>query len=151
MDLYAELRELVRALDGAQVDYALCGGLALAVYGVARATRDIDLLARRTDLDQLRAVTRTRGFTFEALPMTFSSSGISIQRFSKIQGSQPLMLDILWVDEALEPAWASRTRVAYEDGHISVISRRALISLKLSAGRPQDLVDVQNLEALDDD
>ena len=151
VDLYDELRALVRALDDARVEYALCGGLALAVYGVPRATRDIDLLARPADLDQIRAVARARGFLFEALPMTFSSSGLSIQRFSKLEGSDPLMLDVLLVEEALEAVWMSRTRVAYEDGDICVVSRRALITLKLSAGRPQDLVDVQNLEALEDD
>ena len=151
MDLYDELRALIEALDDARVDYALCGGLALAVYGVPRATRDIDLLARPVDLDRVRAVARARGFTFEALPMTFSSSGISIQRFSKLEGSEPLMLDVLLADEVLESVWASRTRVAYEDGDICVVSKQALITLKLSAGRPQDLVDVQNLEALGDD
>ena len=83
--------------------------------------------------------------------MTFSSSGISIQRFSKLEGSEPLMLDVLLADEVLESVWASRTRVAYEDGDICVVSKQALITLKLSAGRPQDLVDVQNLEALGDD
>lgn len=60
------------------------------------------------------------------------------------------MLDILLVNESLESVWNSRTRVAYEDGSVSVVSRRGLITLKLSAGRPQDLVDIQQLEALGD-
>jgi hypothetical protein len=151
VDLYAELRAIVQAFDDAGVDYALCGGLALAVHGVPRATRDIDLLARRADLDRIRGLARDCGFTVEALPMTFSSSGLSVQRFSKFTGRDPLMLDILLVDEALESVWNTRTRVAYEDGSISVVSRQALITLKLSAGRPQDLVDIQQLEALDHD
>jgi hypothetical protein len=151
VDLYTELRALVQAFDDAGIDYALCGGLALAVHGVPRATRDIDLLAQPADLDRIREVARGCGFTIEALPMHFSSSGLSVQRFSKLGGAHPLMLDILLVNEALEPVWRARTRVAYEDGGVSVVSRQGLITLKLSAGRPQDLVDIQQLEALGDD
>ena len=33
-------------MDEAGVDYALCGGLAVAAHGAPRATRDIDLLGR---------------------------------------------------------------------------------------------------------
>lgn len=149
VDLYTELRALVRAFEDAGVEYALCGGLAVAVYGAPRATRDIDMLARRDDLDRIRVLARGCGFMIEALPMTFSSSGLSVQRFTKLGGTEPLMLDILLVDEVLEPIWSARTRVTYEDGSICVVSREGLITLKLSAGRPQDLADIQRLEALD--
>ncbi len=50
MDLHDELVSLVGALDAAGVDYALIGGLAVAVWGVPRFTQDIDLLVRREDL-----------------------------------------------------------------------------------------------------
>jgi hypothetical protein len=148
VDLYAELDALVRALDAAGIDYALCGGLALAVHGLPRATRDIDLLARRADLDRIREVVRARGFMIEALPMTFSSSGLTMQRFGKIGTGDPLMVDILIVDDALEPIWATRARVPYEQDSICVVSRQGLISLKLAAGRPQDLLDIQRLTEL---
>ena len=36
----------VRALERAKVPYALCGGLAVALHGFPRATKDIDLLSR---------------------------------------------------------------------------------------------------------
>src|SRR5205807_7362830 len=43
-DLYEEFRRLISALDNNHIDYALCGGLAMAVYDHARATIDIDIL-----------------------------------------------------------------------------------------------------------
>ena len=43
-DLLSELRCITDALDVARVDYALCGGVALAIYGIPRATIDIDML-----------------------------------------------------------------------------------------------------------
>ena len=43
-DLVAELQSIARAFDRDGVEFALCGGLAVAVHGHVRATKDIDLL-----------------------------------------------------------------------------------------------------------
>jgi len=63
----------------------------------------------------------------------------------KIIDGKPLMLDVLWVGPSLEPIWASKERMAWQQGEITVVSRDGLITLKLTAGRPQDLVDIQKL------
>jgi len=152
VDLFAEVVALTSALDAAAVDYAICGGVALAVHGAPRATKDIDLLAREVDLPRLRDVVRTCGFTLEALPMTFSSSGISIRRYTKIErDGQTLMVDILVAEGALESVWQTRTRVTFKtidvpESTLWVVSKAGLITLKLAAGRPQDIVDIQRLE-----
>jgi hypothetical protein len=150
VDLYAELAALVRGLDAQGIDYALCGGLALAVHGLPRATRDIDILARRVDVDRIREVVKACGFTIEALPMTFSSSGRTVVRFAKLGTGEPLMVDILVVEDPPDPAWETRSRVPYEQGNISVVSRQGLITLKLLAGRPQDLADIARLTEIAD-
>lgn len=147
IDVYAEFAAIVRALEDAELEYALCGALALAVYGAPRATKDIDLIARREDETRLREVVRAAGFTFEALPMTFSGSGIEVQRFTKLIDGRPLMLDVLWLDPKLQPIWDDRQRLPWKEGTLSVVSRDGLITLKLTAGRPQDLVDIQSLTA----
>lgn len=152
MDLFAEVIALTTALEAASVDYAICGGVALAIYGAPRATKDIDLLAKEAELPRLRQVAHDCGFTIEALPMTFSSSGISIRRFTKIErDGRILMLDVLLAEGTLESIWQTRSRVAFATAHTTeralwVVSRNALISLKLAAGRPQDIVDVQRLQ-----
>jgi hypothetical protein len=43
------LVELARQFEKEKVDYALYGGLALAVHGYPRATRDLDLLIGAED------------------------------------------------------------------------------------------------------
>jgi hypothetical protein len=148
VDLYAEMCALVRGLDEAGVEYALCGGLALAVHGVTRATRDIGILAQQADLEIVRKVARGRGFTIEILLMPFSG-GLSLQRFTKLEGPEPVGLDVLLINDELEPVWMSRTQVAFDDGSICVVSKTGLITLKRKAGRPQDLLDIQLLEELD--
>ena len=44
MDLLGELENLTAKLDLLKIDYALCGGLALAIYARPRATPDIDII-----------------------------------------------------------------------------------------------------------
>ena len=41
MDLYEELFALTKALDAGRLSYALCGGLAVAIHGAPRFTKDV--------------------------------------------------------------------------------------------------------------
>ncbi len=148
MDLYAELTAVLDQLEAHGVECALCGALAVAVYGAPRATKDIDLVARKEDEAKVRAAVRAAGYPFEALPMEFSS-GVEVQRFSKIVEGRPLMLDFLWATGALGAIWARRQRLPWRGRDLFVVSRDDLITLKLTAGRPQDLVDIQTLTALE--
>jgi hypothetical protein len=43
MDLLDELKNLITKLNDEKIEYALCGGLAMAVYALPRATLDIDM------------------------------------------------------------------------------------------------------------
>ena len=47
MNLKDELFLIVETLERGGVEYALCGGMAVAVHGYVRATKDIDLLIPR--------------------------------------------------------------------------------------------------------
>jgi hypothetical protein len=64
MDLVAELDALIDAFDADGVEYALCGGLALAVHGHARATQDIDVLVPASTSQRALTTARSRGSTF---------------------------------------------------------------------------------------
>lgn len=145
MDFFQELKDLVAALEARSIDYALCGGVALAIHGAPRATQDIDLLLLPEDLDQLRGVARELGFSFEASPMDFAN-GVTIKRFTKLIEGQPFMLDVLFVTPPVEGVWGGRLQLPFEGGTVRVVSREGLIALKLTAARPQDLVDIRRLE-----
>ncbi len=147
-DPYAELMVLTRALDEARLEYALCGALALAVYGSPRATRDIDLLVSRDQIDAVRALARTLGYTFDALPMHLQG-GITLLRQTRLIGVQPLMLDLLLLPDGLTAVFDGRIRLPVEGGTLQVVTREGLIVLKTTAGRPQDLVDIQRLMELE--
>jgi predicted nucleotidyltransferase len=144
--LYDELRSVLAALDQAGIDYALVGGLAVAVWGAPRATKDIDLLVQGEVLTQAMAALRTEGFTLEALPFEFKD-GTTLQRMSKVDKDSDLVtVDFILVNRNLEAAWASRTRLPLAGREVVVISREALIAMKALAARPQDIADIQNLK-----
>ena len=147
VNFFDELKALTSALELNGIEYALCGGVALAIHGAPRATQDIDLLLHREDLEALVRVREELGFTLESSPMEFAS-GIRIQRFTKIIEGQPFMLDVLLVTPALAAIFASRLIVEFEGGRLQVVSREGLITLKLAAARPQDLVDIQRLQEI---
>jgi hypothetical protein len=54
MDLFEELTQLIAAFDAGGVDYAVCGALALAIHGLPRATKDIDVLVEAAAIDRVR-------------------------------------------------------------------------------------------------
>ena len=147
--LFDELRGVLAAFDRDGIDYALVGGLAVAIWGAPRATKDIDLLIQPQDRDRAMQAAAGLGFTLAALPMEFKD-GTTMQRVTKIDSNADAMtLDLMLVDRSLAAAWQSRARLPFGDASVSVVSREALIGMKARAARPIDLVDVQNLQEVD--
>ncbi len=147
--LLHELAAIARAFDARGIDHAFCGAVALAVHGVPRATRDLDVVARPADLEVVRAAAAEVGFAIEALPIVFASTGIEHRRFTKLEGSAHLMLDVLLAPGPLADVLEDAVRLSWEEGTLSVVSRSTLIRMKIAAGRPQDLADVSRLAEID--
>ena len=147
LDLYYEFRQLITALDEHQIDYALCGGIAMAVYDRPRATVDIDLLILTQSLDGVMAIARALDYTILGLEMTFSGGAIEIRRVSKIdrETGHLLSLDLLLVTPEIQNIWNSRVQADWEGGTLSVVSRDGLIGLKKLRGSAQDNADIAAL------
>ena len=148
LDLYEELRILVGKLQESKIEYALCGGLALAVYGLPRATIDIDLLITKDSLPDVQTIAQELGYTLKATPMEFAKGVIEIHRVSKIdpESGDLFSLDFLLVTPEIDSVWRSRREVEWEDGKLWLVSREGLITLKSLRGSGQDLVDIQRLK-----
>lgn len=54
MDLQFEAMRVAATFERAGLPYAFCGGVALAIHGYPRATKDIDVLIQANDLDLAR-------------------------------------------------------------------------------------------------
>jgi hypothetical protein len=155
----AALRSLSRLLQRttaagvAEVRFALIGGLAVSAWGQVRATQDIDVLADSTPSPvQALAVRKDLAAFWEAQGCVVEwRSGLAddpIPLLLRLTLPPPnaMTVDVLWAwrlwqREALKRA--SVVRVARAS--ISVLQPEDLILMKLQAGGPQDLLDVENI------
>lgn len=146
MEIYEEVKVILQSLERERIPYALCGGLALAIYGIIRATEDIDLLVEETSLPCVRAIAETLGFRLNPTPFLFKDGKVKIYRLFKARGEEDaLVLDLLMVNEATSAAWESRRRVETEFGSLVVVSPAGLIHLKSLRASGQDEDDIRKL------
>ncbi len=149
MDLEQELEHLISALDDEGIEYAICGGLAVAIHGYPRATRDIDLLVRKEALERVESAVAKAGFTLVSGIIPFNAGQElerNVYRISKARGEDLLTLDLLLVPPFLEDVWKSREKYRVGEHDYWIVSREGLIKMKRIAGRPQDLADLDRLE-----
>jgi hypothetical protein len=149
-------RPLVERLVAGQVDFVVIGGIAAVIHGSATITRDLDV-AYATDeenLERLGAVlvalgARLRGVT-EDVP--FVPDGRTLRRTRVLTLDTPDgRLDVL-ADPDGSPGYEllrERALAADLDGIVvRIASLDDLIAMKKAAGRPKDLVAVEELEAI---
>ena len=153
LDIYDELRRLVELLEAEKIEYALCGGWAMAVYGLARATIDIDLLVASESAEKVIAAAATLDYRIRGMDMSFAQGVIEIRRVSKIdpEDGDLLSLDLLLVTPQIQSVWESRIEASWEGRKIPVVSPSGLIALKRLRGSGQDLDDIKKLEEGIDD
>ena len=153
LNIHSEFKLIAKTLDQHQIPYALCGGLAVAVHGYPRATIDIDLLIRESDLESIVHVLRALGYTLSSgiIPLDVGKQSESrIYRTSKTSGEEHLTIDLMFVTPILEDVWSTREELSLGDVRIHVVSLQGLRKMKELAGRPQDVADLENLKGIDD-
>lgn len=153
MNIYDALKELVRALNQNQIPYALCGGMAMAVHGVPRATIDIDIMVEGSALPAIEEVVRNLGYTHRAEDMEFKEKVIRITRYIKFdqESGDDLILDVMVVTPKIREVWEARERRKLEWGEFYVVSREGLIRLKELRGSGTDEDDIQRLREAEDE
>jgi hypothetical protein len=140
------LESITRELDVRRVRYALVGAGALAVHGVLRASDDLDLLAiDRAVLasgawDELAShgveVEVRLGDDEDPLAGIVRFTGASSATVDLVVGKHAWQADVL--------ARAERRRIT-STLELPVVSASDLILLKLFAGAPRDLRDVEEI------
>ena len=144
--LVEELLQLVAEFNDRAIEFALCGGLAVAAHGFTRATQDIDFLIREESLERAYEAAAKVGFDIRGLDMSFKERTVEIRRVSKIVGEDIISLDLLLVTQHVEDVWEEREWKEVEGEVIPIVSRNGLIKMKRQAGRSQDLTDIERLE-----
>jgi hypothetical protein len=137
------LKEIRSTLEAAGIRHALIGALALAAYGVNRASVDLDLFV--ADASSLRpdlwAGLQSRGVAVEVRKGDLTDPLAGVVRF-QAPGEAPI--------DIVVGKWTWQTRIlerAEPVGELLVVRAADLVLLKLYAGGLQDAWDVQQLLA----
>ena len=147
LDIYDEFRRLVEVFEEQRVDYALCGGMAMAVHKRPRMTIDIDILIPPKFLERVIPIASELGYNIRGNDLSFAQGAVEIRRVSKIDADSGdlLSLDFLLVTPQLQGVWASRVISEWEGGTFTVVSRDGLIAMKQLRMSGQDLDDIEAL------
>jgi hypothetical protein len=150
---------VIRLLGRHGVQYVLIGGLAAVTHGAPIVTQDVDLCyAREADnVDRLAAALREVNATLRGADpkLPFRLDAQTIQKGDAFT----FTTDIGWVDVMAAPAGTSgyedlsRTADAFDlfGYRVLVAAVDDLIRMKRAAGRPKDLLVVEELGALRDE
>jgi hypothetical protein len=149
MDLPSDLIDLLAEFDATKVDYVLVGGLAVALHGFPRFTKDADLWLRDTpeNLERVRRALVAFGAPASTIEALGPAQPLDVVWLGKPPSRIDLMKGVPGGD--FERAWGSRVLIRCVGVETSVVGREELIRLKRASGRPQDLLDAAQLEALD--
>ena len=111
--------------DKNQIDWAVCGGIAMAIYGSPRMTKDADVIASQIlpDLDSKR-------------PLGFGG-----RRYSVRVGSKDVPVDWIVRDDDVRKFYQAALADAVSVNEIPVITPEWLVILKYIAGRFKDQQD----------
>ncbi|MDO9542378.1 MAG: hypothetical protein Q7J98_08650 [Kiritimatiellia bacterium] len=149
MTIYDELQALIKQFRKLKVEYALCGGLAMATHGWPRTTMDIDMLIEEKDLTTACTIAKSLGFKHTAHKMYFCNGKIKIHRLVKLAGAEAIPLDLLTVTPALRQVWKQRATLESAYGPICVVSAKGLAMMKGLRKSGQDKDDIRKLKGID--
>jgi predicted nucleotidyltransferase len=147
---------LIRLVE-ADVDFVLIGGLAVNAWGVVRGTKDVDIVVDADPENLKEAVADVAVAAGGHAQRGEALLGTPFSIAAELANGEQIAIDTdlgrLDVVQGLEgvPSY-EKLREGASDAEIlgvkvAVCSREDLREMKRAAGRPRDLVDLQDLEA----
>lgn len=149
--LTRSLIEITSLFDRLGLAYAVMGGLAVRVYGIPRATYDIDftLAVGRDRLQELFKAVELLGY---AVPDAYASGwvdqvgGMPLVKFRLFVEDNGIDIDVFLAESPFQQSILDRRRREEIDGAILyLVSPEDLVLLKLIANRPRDIADVYDV------
>ena len=142
------LQDVFKSFHRHEVRYVVIGGVASVLYGVPRATFDLDILIEPTIENAGRLLTALLDAGFGTAAMT-SAQDIVAHEITIFNDRVRIDVQTRTPGITFQDAWSRHKAVKYQGQDLFVVSREDLIASKRAAGRQIDLDDVRLLELPD--
>jgi hypothetical protein len=145
MFVNSDFSDLLKLFNVNQVKYLVIDGYALIQYAEPRYTKDLDLWIN-ADATNAQAVYRALR-EFGAPLADLTAADFALEGYFYQMGVPPVRVDILMGIPGVDfgEAWPRRMEVDFDGLLVPFISRQDLIAAKRASGRPQDLLDAEQL------
>src|SRR5690349_12604063 len=147
-ELSKAIEDIVGLFDGLGLPYAIMGGIAVRVYGIPRATYDVDFTAAiaRAALPELFLKVESLGYS---VPSSYVSGwvdevgGMPLVKFRLFLDGRQVDVDVFLSESEYQDEVLNRRQWSRLNGlEAWLVSPEDLILLKLLANRPRDIADV---------
>jgi hypothetical protein len=150
------LIKVVSELNKLEIPYAIAGGYAMALHGIVRATVDVDLILNLRKGDFIRFHKAMKGLSLTSRLPLLPSQIIDFREeyiqqrnliaWSFVNNRDPSeVVDVLLIEDL---AKVKTVKINLGDMKIRVIALEELVRMKINSGRPQDLLDLDQLKKL---
>ena len=149
INLYESLAEIARQLKTKGLKFALCGGLAVGVYGPSRHTIDIDIVIVPENLKSVQQALVELGYMINEYGMPVAGGKMMIYRMLKFipNEPEPLMVDLCMPDPRhFSEVWRNWEISEVGGAEMHVVSRKGLVEMKRDRSSDKDLADIKELE-----
>ena len=145
-NIFLEFDLIVRKLAAKELNYAVCGGLAVGLYGYIRATEDIDFVLSSADVSAVKLILNKMGYR-QKEPWILKDAELTLWRFVKtLDQSEPFIVDFLIpTSTANNEILDNKIVLNYSEIKINVVSREDLITMKKQRMSVKDRADIDIL------
>ncbi|MGZ9235657.1 MAG: hypothetical protein ACXW4E_09040 [Anaerolineales bacterium] len=145
MVLNQDFKEFIGSLNDNGVKYLVVGGYAVAFHGHPRYTKDLDIWIQVSPENASRLMKAIRQFGFESLGLRAEDFLVTDQVIQL--GYPPNRIDVISSVDGIifEECYPLRVQTNIGDTQVDFIDLENLKKNKKSAGRLQDLADLENL------
>jgi len=142
----SDFKDLLQMLSDEEVEYLVVGGYAVIYHAQPRSTKDLDIWLKPSQENAKKIGRVFNKFGIPLIDVTlddFANEGLQYAI-----GMPPSMIDFLTSIPGLEfeQCWENRIQTSSEEIDIIFLGKQDLITAKKTAGRPQDLADIDELE-----
>jgi hypothetical protein len=143
------LQDVFKFFQQHNVKYMVIGGVASVLYGVPRATFDLDILIEATAENAQRLLSALVDAGFGTATMT-NAGDILKHEITVFNDRVRIDVQTCTPGVSFQDAWSRRKTLTYQGQDFFVLSREDLIAAKRASGRKVDLEDVRLLKLPDD-